>query len=98
MHLLGLFVAMFSFFGNTFYETAFGLCVGNAIIIMCIREFLFYIAVLPGNVWMLNEVVSEKESVPMLELSFNHVDVMRSVPVPIPLYEPSIEWRRVISK
>ena len=51
-----------------------------------------------SNVWMLNEVISKQESIPMFEVGLNHVDVMRSVPIPVTLDKPSIERWDVISK
>lgn len=64
---------------------------------VCIREFHFQLAVSPRNILFLNEVISKKESVPVFKVSFNHVDVMRSVPVFVTLDEPSIEGRSIIA-
>jgi len=74
-------------------KVGLGRCVGHAITVMCLGEPDFETAVLPGNVRMLNEIVPEQESVPVLKMALDHVDVMRSVPALVTLYEPGVERR-----
>ena len=98
MRLLGISVVPFRRFSNPSDKVTLSLGVCRAVILVCIREFHFEIAIFLGNVWIVNEVVPKEESVPMLEMELNHVDVMRSVPIFITLDKPGIERRSIIPK
>ncbi len=49
------------------------------------------VTILLSHIGMLNEVISEKQPVPVLEMAFNHVNVVSPVTSWIPLDEPCIE-------
>jgi hypothetical protein len=64
---------------------------------MCTRESHFKIAIFLGNVWMVNEVIPKQESIPVLKMGLNHVDVMGSTPVIVTFDKLGIERGSIVS-
>ncbi len=97
MRLSSLSVVSFSHFSNPPDKVALSLRVGYAVIFMRTGESHFEITIFPSNFWMVNEVIPKQESIPVLKMGLNHVDVMRSVPVFVTFDKPGIERGSIVS-
>ena len=83
---------------NSSHKVTLRLRVVHAITVMCVGEFHFEIAVLPGDVRVLDEVVVKQEPIPVHELGLDHMDMVRPDPVSVTLDEPRVVGRRIRSR
>ena len=79
--LLGLPIAFLCHFGHPHNELGFGLRVRDSVILVRLGQSLLEHAIFACHCGMLDKVVTEQQSIPVLEMMFNHVNVVRSVPV-----------------
>jgi hypothetical protein len=61
-----------------------------------LRKGEFQRRIFSSDLRVFDEVISEKEAVPVLKVSFNHMDVMGPFSIISPFDEPSIVRRHVI--
>lgn len=78
-------------------EVRLALCIGHPIVGVLMGQPYFQRLIFLGNCRKLDEIVPEEQPVPMLEILFHHMDVMRADPVCIAFDKPGIKGRGVIA-
>ena len=72
--------------------------VGDPVLVEAFREARLEFSIVFRDPRMLNEVVAKQKTVPVLETSLDHVEMVSPVSLLVALYEPSLERRRAIAR
>jgi len=96
--LLGLPVVFLCRFGHSHNKLGFGFCIRNPVILVGLRQLQLEQPVLVCHIGILDKVVTKEQSIPVLEVGFNHVDMVCSLSLCAALDEPCVEGGRVVSQ